>query len=248
MCWEKIMGTATVNEAPLLNAATLVLTPKEEFKTWLKQTALKQQIFPAKVEHDVTQEVLDNHALAFITPMMISKVDAENFYTKNDKHIFDLMLATWPFPLNAWPQERSHQKLVELFDAHYYLYLINLTDKQNGSDNTETSVTTIKPKAPVKEWLEHLMEEKKVDLPNIQHINLGSLRKFGIALLTPFFKNQKEETKFFEKHVATLFSMGLSLYCNDSTLWPTDLSYEAFQQWFDCINYYPAINLMREVK
>lgn len=243
------MAASTLDKTPILNAATLVLTPKDEFKSWLKQTALKQKIFPSQVDQKVDQGTLDQHALAFITPVMIGKNEAEKFYEKNDAHLIDLMLATWPFPLSSWPKDRSHQKLVELFDAHYYLYLINLTKQPIVKDeNGECSVTTIKPKAPVKEWLDHLIEKEKIKLPNIDTMDIDTLRKLGVAVLTPYFKNKSEEMKFMQKNAEKLFSLGLSLYCNDKSLWPKDLSYPNFIEWFDCINYYPAINLMREIK
>lgn len=244
------MAISGIQEHSLLGASTLILTPKDEFKTWLKETAVKQKIFPGQIDREVTPEVLEDHALAFITPMLISRADSQKFYYENDARIFDLLLATWPFPLKMWPGDRTHQSLIELFDASYYLYLINIIDSEtpaSKASNTECSVTILKPKAKIMDWLDHLTQEKKINLPNIEKMDINALRKIGIAFLTPCFKNTEEKNRFLKNHYEKILAMGLSLYCNDQSHWPKGMTYESFLEWFDCVNYYPAISLLPDL-
>jgi hypothetical protein len=224
----------------IVRACALLLTPNHEFREWLKEAALTQNIFPASIDRVVNDEVLYNHSVAFITPIFHGQEELNDFINRYYDVIFNSLLLAWPFSMEAWKQGTARHNLGELFDVAYYFYLVNLLDSSLEAVSEQSySVTTLRPKLACLEWIH------KAGIDEIDDLELDLLRKFGVAFLTPSFKSNEEESHFIQEKCKLIWEAGLACYCEDHSLWPRERTYEKLLEWFDCVTCYPVIDLTK---
>lgn len=235
------------NKDMMIKASALIFTPKQDFKEWIKTAATKEKMPLTIIDETVTKNKIEGHALAFITPIFETKEQADKFYARNSELMINFLLSIWPFNLSSWPAERSRDTLDKLFDCSYYLYLLNMLDVDLTStkdDKIACSVIAIKPKKPVEEWLNQLIQSRRISISNSVDVNY--LRHMGVALLTPSFESRSQELEYVKNNYELLFEIGLSLYSHDENLWPKKHSYDIFCQWFDCIVYSLPVDLTNQ--
>lgn len=88
------------------------------------------------------------------------------------------------------------------------------------------SVAIIRPRAPFLEWLKQLPGELN------DSITLESLTRDCNALLIPCADDYDAAEQAVLEQYQLLFQAELADWCDDETLWPTPLTLERFQEWF----------------
>ncbi len=90
----------------------------------------------------------------------------------------------------------------------------------------DRSVAVLKPKAPFLAWLNALPD-------NTIELSLSSLRSDGTVVLMPEFTEPEQGIAYLDEIYDQLFKMELYSWCEETSLWPSDLSLKAFWEWFD---------------
>ncbi|EEG08021.1 hypothetical protein [Pseudogulbenkiania ferrooxidans] len=88
------------------------------------------------------------------------------------------------------------------------------------------SVAIIRPRPPFLDWLKQLPGELN------DNVTLASLTRDCNALLIPCADDYDAAEQAVLEQYQQLFQAELADWCDDESLWPTPLTLELFQEWF----------------
>ncbi|MCX8513989.1 MAG: hypothetical protein RL017_155 [Pseudomonadota bacterium] len=98
----------------------------------------------------------------------------------------------------------------------------------------ERSVAIIKPKKPFLNWLLETFD----DIPT--NLTLESIRIDCNSYLIPEVEEIEDGVNFIDEKFIDLFSLELSSWTEDETIWPKELTLKLFWEWFD-VEIHPTI-------
>lgn len=90
----------------------------------------------------------------------------------------------------------------------------------------ERIVTVLKPTGAFFDWLHRLPDADK-------EITLEDLRDDCTTLLIPAFDSPDEADAYLEEICVEVFTNELEGWCDDENLWPKNIGFDLFQEWFD---------------
>ena len=88
----------------------------------------------------------------------------------------------------------------------------------------------LSPKPPLLEWAKELCTDEQ----------MASAAEESSLYLIPTYDSDEEAMRLLEDGYETVFEAELELWCSDEDAWPSPLTFELFQEWFE-IRFYPLV-------
>lgn len=91
----------------------------------------------------------------------------------------------------------------------------------------DRSIAVIKPREPFVKWLNSIPDSEYPEF------TLNMIRADCTVLMLPEFNEPEQAVSYLDEFCVSLFKTELGTWIDDQSLWPKDLSLQAFWEWFD---------------
>ncbi len=87
-------------------------------------------------------------------------------------------------------------------------------------------VLILSPKQPLIDWVNYIFPNDKLDCPKLMGHDEADL------FLIPEFYHYDDAVEFLKENFIVFFEQELFEWTTDETLWPKNLTWELFKEWF----------------